>query len=188
MTRQQRRSHWAHWMARSHHTCPCSMSVCRWVCLGNVHFYNTRYRIAPHGFLCLPRAHPRQCVVPEWTQAAGGRQKPPLRPLAAPHKPSQATEVHAASMHHGRRSSDHTARPTLTTTPPRGRGGRPWSRCAPRQRGSHVDLDVRARCGCHKDLRSTTRNQGTRQGHVESKRARGIMRQWACAVRDGPTD
>ena len=68
--------------------------MCKWVCLGNVHFYNTRYRIAPHGFLCLPRAHPRQCVVPEWTQAAGGRQKPPLRPLAAPHKPSQATEVH----------------------------------------------------------------------------------------------
>ena len=59
-------------------------SVCRWVCLGNVHFYNTRYRIAPHGFLCLPRAHPRQCVVPEWTQAAGGRQKPPLRPLGQP--------------------------------------------------------------------------------------------------------
>ena len=27
-------------------------------------------------------------------------------------------------MHHSRRSSDHTARPTLTTTPPRGRGGR----------------------------------------------------------------
>ena len=60
--------------------------MCKWVCLGNVHFYNTRYLIAPHGFLCLPRAHPRQCVVPEWTQAAGGRQKPPLRPLAAPHK------------------------------------------------------------------------------------------------------
>ena len=51
--------------------------------------------------------------------------------VAASGGPSQALPSHrGASMHHSRRSSGHTARPTLTTTPPRGRGGRPWSRCA----------------------------------------------------------
>ena len=39
----------------------------------------------------------------------------------------------------------------------------------------HVDLDVRARCSCHEDLRSTTRYMGTTQGHAESVRARGSM-------------
>ena len=39
----------------------------------------------------------------------------------------------------------------------------------------HLDLDVRARCSCHEDLRSTTRYTGTRQGHAESVRARGSM-------------
>ena len=78
-------------------------------------------------------------------------------------------------MHHGRRSSDHTARPTLSQ-PRATRAGRTALvavRASPARQ--HVDLDVRARCSCQKDLRSTTRNQGTRQGHVESKRARGIM-------------
>ena len=40
----------------------------RWVCVGNVHFYNTRYRIAPHGFLYAYPAHThgRLCL---WSQS-----------------------------------------------------------------------------------------------------------------------
>ena len=63
----------------------------------NVHFCSAVHRIAPHRLLCISNAHPRRGMVLERTKAAGGGQKPPLRPLATPPKPFRATT--SAPMH-----------------------------------------------------------------------------------------
>ena len=112
---------------------------------------------------CGPLAGPSSRGPSETAVAASGD---PSQALPSHHKRTDAPDG---------RSSGRTARPTLQTTPCRGRGGRPWSRCGTPPARQHLDLEVRARCSCHKDLRSTTRYTGTRQGHAESVRARGSM-------------
>ena len=91
------------------------------------------------------------------------------RPLPSPREPPQAHRCTRWAQQRAHRSP-HAPNYAI---PRAGRTALGAVRTPPARQ--HVDLDVRARCSCHKDLRSTTRYTGTRQGHAESVRARGSM-------------
>ena len=118
---------------------------------------------------CGPLAGPSSRVPSETAVSASGG---PSQALPSHHKRTDAPRWAQQRAHRSPHAPNYINPPARRTT-------LVAVRTPPARQ--HVDLDVRARCSCHKDLRSTTRYMGTRQGHAESVRARGSM---AVGLRD----
>ena len=118
---------------------------------------------------CGPLAGPSSRVPSETAVSASGGPSQALpshhKRTAAPRWAQQRAHRSPHAPNYGIPRAGRTVPVTVRTPPAR----------------QHLDLDVRARCSCHKDLRSTTRYTGTRQGHAESVRTRGSM---AVGLRD----